>query len=93
MRKKLEKMFNRDDPAGRRTFYHSMELLAVAAIALAIGFFAGDLVKGSGRALASDANSQRPGHVVPADTSPPLRPSGEIDPSIKQPVKGSDQHG
>lgn len=94
MRKRLAKLFNKDDLASRRTFYHSMELLAVAAVALAIGFFAADFIKGTPRSLKTDANAQRPvGTVVPPDTSPPLRPSGEVDPVMKKPEKGTDQHG
>jgi hypothetical protein len=37
MRKRLAKLLNRDDLASRKTFYHSMELLAVATVALAMG--------------------------------------------------------
>lgn len=96
MRKRIKKLLNPDDPAARKTFYHSMELLAVATVALVVGFVAADYVKGN-RAQASlktDANAQRPaGVVVPPDTSPPLKPSGEVDPVLKKPEKGTDGHG
>jgi hypothetical protein len=49
MRKRLAKaLFNisEEDFASRRTFYHSMELLVVGAVALAIGLFAADFIKG-----------------------------------------------
>lgn len=96
MRKRIKNLLNRDDPAARKTFYHSMELLAVATVALVVGFVAADYVKGN-RAQASlktDANAQRPaGVVVPPDTSPPLKPSGEVDPVLKKPEKGTDGHG
>jgi len=78
----------------RITFYHSMELLAVGMIALAIGFFAADFMKRPPPALKTDANAQRPaGTVVAPDTSPPLKPSGEVDPALKKPEKGTEQHG
>ena len=95
MRKRLAKFFNKeDDLASRRTFYHSMELLVVGAVALAVGFFAADLLKSKPPAMKTDANAQRPaGIVVPPDTSPPLKPSGEVDPVLKKPEKGADQHG
>lgn len=95
MRKRLAKFFNKeDDLASRRTFYHSMELLVVGAVALAIGFFAADVFKSKPASLKADANAQRPaGTVVPPDTSPPLKPSGEVDPVLKKPEKGADQHG
>lgn len=97
MRKKLAKaLFNisEDDFASRRTFYHSMELLAVGMVALVIGFFAADFIKRAPPALKTDANAQRPaGTVVAPDTSPPLKPSGEVDPVMKKPEKGTDQHG
>ena len=95
MRKRLMKYFNKeDDLANRRTFYHSMELMAVGVVALGIGFFAADFLKGAPPALKTDANAQRPaGVIVPPDTSPPLKPSGEVDPVLKKPEKGSDQHG
>lgn len=95
MRKRLKKLLNPDDPASRRTFYHSMELLAVATVALAIGFIASDYVRANRAAptLKTDANTQRPGMVVPPDTAPPLKPSGEVDPVLKKPEKGADQHG
>jgi hypothetical protein len=97
MRKRLAKaLFNisEEDFASRRTFYHSMELLVVGAVALAIGLFAADFIKGPPPALKSDANAQRPaGTVVPPDTSPPLKPSGEVDPSLKRPEKATAPHG
>lgn len=97
MRKRLAKaLFNisEEDFASRRTFYHSMELLVVGAVALAIGLFAADFIKGTPAPLKADANAQRPaGTVVPPDTSPPLKPSGEVDPSIKTPEKGVAPHG
>jgi hypothetical protein len=95
MRKRLAKFFNKeDDLANRRTFYHSMELLVVGAVALAVGFFAADFLKGKPAPLKADANAQRPaGVIVPPDTSPPLKPSGEVDPVLKKPEKGADQHG
>lgn len=97
MRKRLAKaLFNisEDDFASRRTFYHSMELLAVGGIALAIGFVAADFVKGPSQSLKTDANAQRPaGTVVAPDASPPLKPSGVVDPVLKKPEKGADQHG
>ena len=94
MRKRLAKLLNKDDAASRRTFYHSMELLVVAAVALAIGIFAADYLKPKPRSLQPDANAQRPpGTIVPPDTSPPLRPTGEVDPVLKKPEKGTDQHG
>ena len=97
MRKRLAKaLFNisDDDFASRRTFYHSMELLVVGGVALAVGFVAADYLKASPPPLKTDANAQRPaGTVVAPDTSPPLKPSGEVDPAIKRPVKGVDQHG
>jgi hypothetical protein len=97
MRKRLAKvLFNisEDDFASQRTFYHTMELLVVGVIALAIGFFAADYLKRPAPALKTDANAQRPaGTVVPPDTSPPLKPSGEVDPVLKKPEKGTDQHG
>jgi hypothetical protein len=44
--------------------------------------------------LKTDANAQRPaGTIVAPDTSPPLKPSGEVDPVLKKPEKGTDQHG
>lgn len=97
MRKRLAKaLFNisEDDLASRRTFYHSMELLVASGVALAIGFFAADFLKGTPQGLKADANAQRPaGTVVAPDTSPPLKPSGVIDPALKRPEKGTDQHG
>jgi hypothetical protein len=95
MRKRLAKFFNKeDDLASRRTFYHSMELLAVGVVALVIGFFASEYLKRSPPPLKTDANAQRrPGTVIPPDTSTPLKPSGEVDPVLKKPEKGSDQHG
>jgi len=97
MRKRLAKaLFNisEDDFASRRTFYHSMELLAVGTVALAIGFFAADFMKPPPPTLKTDANAQRPaGTIVAPDTSPPLKPSGEVDPVLKKPEKGTDQHG
>jgi hypothetical protein len=97
MRKRLAKaLFNisEEDFASRRTFYHTMELLVVGAVALAIGLFAADFMKAPPAALKTDANAQRPaGVVVPPDTSPPLKPSGEVDPVMKKPGKGVDQHG
>jgi hypothetical protein len=97
MRKRLAKALfniNEEDLASRRTFYHTMELLAVGMIALVIGFLAADFIKGKPQSLKTDANAQRPaGTVVPPDTSPPLRPSGEVDPVLKKPEKGTDQHG
>ena len=95
MRKRLAKFFNKeDDLASRRTFYHSMELLVVGAVALAVGFFAADYLKGRPSSLKADANAQRPaGTVIPPDTSPPLKPSGVVDPTLKKPEKGTDQHG
>jgi hypothetical protein len=97
MRKRLAKaLFNvsEEDLASKRTFYHSMELLLVGVVALAVGFFAADYLKPRPVPLKTDANAQRPaGTIVPPDTSPPLKPSGEVDPSIKRPEKGTDQHG
>jgi hypothetical protein len=97
MRKRLAKvLFNisEDDFASQRTFYHTMELLVVGVIALAIGFFAADYLKRPAPALKTDANAQRPaGTIVAPDTSPPLKPSGEVDPVLKKPEKGTDQHG
>ena len=94
MRKRLNKLLNPDDVASRRTFYHSMELLAVAAVALAIGFFAAEFLRAPPQTMKTDANEQRPpGTVVAPDKSPPLRPSGEVDPVLKKPEKGTDQHG
>ena len=97
MRKRLAKaLFNisEDDLASRRTFYHSMELLVVGAVALGIGFFAADFLRPTPAPLKTDANAQRPaGVVVPPDTSPPLKPSGVVDPVLKKPEKGTDQHG
>ena len=63
-------------------------------VALAIGFFAADFLKGKPASLKTDANAQRPaGMVIPPDTSPPIKPSGEVDPVLKKPEKGTDQHG
>jgi hypothetical protein len=63
-------------------------------VALAVGFFAADYIKGKPSSLKVDANAQRPaGTVVPPDTSPPLKPSGVVDPVLKKPEKGTDQHG
>ncbi|RPI39101.1 MAG: hypothetical protein EHM59_22450 [Betaproteobacteria bacterium] len=65
-----------------------------SVVALAIGFFAADFLKGTPQSLKGDANAQRPaGTVVAPDTSPPLKPSGVVDPVLKKPEKGTDQHG
>lgn len=95
MRKRLAKFFNKeDDLASQRTFYHSMELLVVGVVALTIGFFASDFLRPAPPVLKTDANAQRPaGTIVLPDTSPPLKPSGEVDPVLKKPEKGTDQHG